>query len=325
MNETPQSRRIVFLLLATLLPGLAAGIGAGALARRADRTPRRWARGVRGLRSSRWPARARRRAPCRRIRGGRRRASARAGRGAGRRAAARCRRSPRPSTGWTRGCGSPTPTAWCSATTRRSGACSAPTRSWSASGRCSWCGATELHDAVLRACREGVTSKVEVSMDAPRSKTLEVHVAPAGRLAAGKRGRVPRRHRAQAAGAGAPGLRRQREPRAADAHHRHPGLRRDAALRRAVRRQARPADGGDHPPAVGAARRAGRRTCSSCPAWSRRAAALARRRCRSAEVARQASEAMEPSAAGKRLVAPAPDPGRPDAPGPTRRRWSRCC
>jgi two-component system phosphate regulon sensor histidine kinase PhoR len=39
---------------------------------------------------------------------------------------------------------------------------------------------TELHDAVLRACREGVTSKVEVSMDAPRSKTLEVHVAPLG-------------------------------------------------------------------------------------------------------------------------------------------------
>jgi len=39
---------------------------------------------------------------------------------------------------------------------------------------------TELHDAVLRACREGVTSKVEVSMDAPRSKTLEVHIAPLG-------------------------------------------------------------------------------------------------------------------------------------------------
>jgi len=39
---------------------------------------------------------------------------------------------------------------------------------------------TELHDAVLRACREGVTSKVEVSMDAPRSKTLEVHLAPLG-------------------------------------------------------------------------------------------------------------------------------------------------
>ena len=39
---------------------------------------------------------------------------------------------------------------------------------------------TELHDAVLRACREGVTSKVEVSMDAPRSKTLEVYVAPLG-------------------------------------------------------------------------------------------------------------------------------------------------
>ncbi len=38
---------------------------------------------------------------------------------------------------------------------------------------------TDLHDAVLRACREGVTSKVEVSMDAPRSKTLEVHVEPA--------------------------------------------------------------------------------------------------------------------------------------------------
>ncbi len=39
---------------------------------------------------------------------------------------------------------------------------------------------TELHDAVLRACREGVTSKVEVSVDAPRSKTLELHVAPLG-------------------------------------------------------------------------------------------------------------------------------------------------
>jgi two-component system phosphate regulon sensor histidine kinase PhoR len=39
---------------------------------------------------------------------------------------------------------------------------------------------TELHDAVLKACREGVTSKVEVSMDAPRSKTLEVYVAPLG-------------------------------------------------------------------------------------------------------------------------------------------------
>ena len=39
---------------------------------------------------------------------------------------------------------------------------------------------TDLHDAVLRACREGVTSKVEVSMDAPRSKTLEVYVAPLG-------------------------------------------------------------------------------------------------------------------------------------------------
>ena len=39
---------------------------------------------------------------------------------------------------------------------------------------------TELHDAVLRACREGVTSKVEVSMDAPRNKTLEVHIAPLG-------------------------------------------------------------------------------------------------------------------------------------------------
>jgi two-component system, OmpR family, phosphate regulon sensor histidine kinase PhoR len=39
---------------------------------------------------------------------------------------------------------------------------------------------TELHDAVLRACREGVASKVEVSMDAPRSKTLEVYVAPLG-------------------------------------------------------------------------------------------------------------------------------------------------
>ena len=30
MNETPQPRRILFLLLATLVPGLAAGIGAGA-------------------------------------------------------------------------------------------------------------------------------------------------------------------------------------------------------------------------------------------------------------------------------------------------------
>jgi len=39
---------------------------------------------------------------------------------------------------------------------------------------------TDLHDAVLRACREGVTTKVEVSMDAPRSKTLEVHVTPLG-------------------------------------------------------------------------------------------------------------------------------------------------
>jgi len=39
---------------------------------------------------------------------------------------------------------------------------------------------TDLHDAVLRACREGVTSKVEVSMDAPRSKTLEVYIAPLG-------------------------------------------------------------------------------------------------------------------------------------------------
>ena len=39
---------------------------------------------------------------------------------------------------------------------------------------------TDLHDAVLRACREGVTSKVEVSMDAPRSKTLEVSIAPLG-------------------------------------------------------------------------------------------------------------------------------------------------
>ncbi len=39
---------------------------------------------------------------------------------------------------------------------------------------------TDLHDAVLQACREGVTSKVEVSMDAPRSKTLEVHVSPLG-------------------------------------------------------------------------------------------------------------------------------------------------
>ncbi|HET9156193.1 MAG TPA: ATP-binding protein [Myxococcaceae bacterium] len=39
---------------------------------------------------------------------------------------------------------------------------------------------TELHDAVLRACREGVTSTVEVSMDAPRSKTLEVHITPLG-------------------------------------------------------------------------------------------------------------------------------------------------
>lgn len=39
---------------------------------------------------------------------------------------------------------------------------------------------TELHDAVLRACREGVTSKVEVSMDVPRIKTLEVHIAPLG-------------------------------------------------------------------------------------------------------------------------------------------------
>jgi two-component system phosphate regulon sensor histidine kinase PhoR len=39
---------------------------------------------------------------------------------------------------------------------------------------------TELHDAVLRACREGVASKVDFSMDAPRSKTLEVYVAPLG-------------------------------------------------------------------------------------------------------------------------------------------------
>jgi len=39
---------------------------------------------------------------------------------------------------------------------------------------------TDLHDAVLRACHEGVTSKVEVSMDAPRSKTLEVYIAPLG-------------------------------------------------------------------------------------------------------------------------------------------------
>ncbi|HEY1908091.1 MAG TPA: ATP-binding protein [Myxococcaceae bacterium] len=39
---------------------------------------------------------------------------------------------------------------------------------------------TELHDAVLRACREGVPSTVEVSMDAPRSKTLEVHIVPLG-------------------------------------------------------------------------------------------------------------------------------------------------
>ena len=39
---------------------------------------------------------------------------------------------------------------------------------------------TELHDAVLRACRERVPSTVEVSMDAPRSKTLEVHIVPLG-------------------------------------------------------------------------------------------------------------------------------------------------
>jgi two-component system phosphate regulon sensor histidine kinase PhoR len=39
---------------------------------------------------------------------------------------------------------------------------------------------TEIHDAVLRACREGVPSTVEVSMDAPRSKTLEVHIVPLG-------------------------------------------------------------------------------------------------------------------------------------------------
>ncbi|HZW91128.1 MAG TPA: PAS domain-containing protein, partial [Myxococcaceae bacterium] len=32
MNDTPQPRRLLFLLLATLLPGLAASIGAGALA-----------------------------------------------------------------------------------------------------------------------------------------------------------------------------------------------------------------------------------------------------------------------------------------------------
>jgi len=44
---------------------------------------------------------------------------------------------------------------------------------------------TELHDAVLRACREGVASKVEVSMDAPRSKTLEVYVAPLGGASGG--------------------------------------------------------------------------------------------------------------------------------------------
>ena len=44
---------------------------------------------------------------------------------------------------------------------------------------------TELHDAVLRACREGVTSTVEVSMDAPRPKTLEVHVVPLGRALPG--------------------------------------------------------------------------------------------------------------------------------------------
>ena len=41
---------------------------------------------------------------------------------------------------------------------------------------------TELHDSVLRACRDGVSSKVEISLDAPRSKVLEVHVAALGSI-----------------------------------------------------------------------------------------------------------------------------------------------
>ena len=53
-------------------------------------------------------------------------------------------------------------------------------RSWSASGRCSSCARTELHDAVIRACREG--SDLEgrgVDGRAP-AQALEVHVAPLG-------------------------------------------------------------------------------------------------------------------------------------------------
>ena len=69
---------------------------------------------------------------------------------------------------------------------------------------------TELHDAVLRACREGVTSKVEVSMDAPRSKTLEVHIAPLGGSLPGSAAVFRDVTELQAAGAGPPGLRGQR-------------------------------------------------------------------------------------------------------------------
>ena len=160
---------------------------------------------------------------------------------------------------------------------------------------------TELHDAVLRACREGVTSTVEVSMDAPRSKTLEVHIAPLGSSLPGSAAvfrDVTERKR----------LERVRQDFVANVSHelRTPiaailGYAETLALRGAVRRQARPADGGDHPPAVGAARRAGRRTCSSSPAWMPASGRSARRRSRSERSRVRRARRWSPAPLGKHL------------------------
>ena len=140
---------------------------------------------------------------------------------------------------------------------------------------------TDLHDAVLRACREGVTTKVEVSMDAPRSKTLEVHVSPLGGSLPGSAAvfrDVTERKR----------LERVRQDFVANVSHElrtpitaivgYAETLRSGALSDA---EARAPDGGDHPPPVGAARRSSSPTCSSCPAWTPGSGRCHRRRCRS--------------------------------------------
>jgi hypothetical protein len=250
VNENPQPRRIAFLLLATLLPASPRASGrARSRTSRRDCSPVAWRRS--SLRRRALPARARRRT---RSSAGEaaERTPARGERGAGR-ALLEVQTLASAIEGMDEG-------MWITdangVVLRHNEALrpsSARTRSSWASGRCSWSGAPSSTTPFSAPAGRGVTSKVEVSMDAPRSKTLEVHIAP---WAARSREARPCSVTSPSASgwSASAGLRGQRQPRAPDAHRRHPGLRRDAALRGAVRCQARPADGGDHPPTVGAPR-----------------------------------------------------------------------